>query len=87
MGVKVAEFGVKKMKTRWGTCSLQARRIWINLELAKRPMKCLEFIVVHEMVHLLERNHNKRFYTLMDKFMPDWKVWQDKLKELRIREY
>ena len=87
MGVKVAEFGVKKMKTRWGTCSLQARRIWINLELAKRPMKCLELIVVHEMVHLLERNHNKRFYALMDKFMPDWKVWQDKLKELRILEY
>jgi predicted metal-dependent hydrolase len=82
MGVKVAEFGVKKMKTRWGTCSLQARRIWINLELVKRPMKCLEFIVVHEMVHLLERNHNKRFYALMDKFMPDWKVWQNKLKEL-----
>lgn len=81
MGVKVVEFGVKKMKTRWGTCSLQARRIWINLELAKRPMKCLEFIVVHEMVHLLERNHNKRFYALMDKFMPDWKVWQNKLKE------
>ncbi|MES2961689.1 MAG: SprT family zinc-dependent metalloprotease [Pseudomonadota bacterium] len=87
MGVKVAEFGVKKMKTRWGTCSLQARRIWINLELAKRPPKCLEFIVVHEMVHLLERNHNKRFYALMDKFMPDWKIWQDKLKELGIREY
>jgi predicted metal-dependent hydrolase len=84
MGVKVAEFGVKKMKTRWGTCSLKARRIWINLELAKRPPKCLEFIVVHEMVHLLERNHNKRFYALMDKFMSDWKVWQDKLKELKI---
>ena len=81
MGVKVAEFGVKKMKTRWGTCSLKARRIWINLELVKRPIKCLEFIVVHEMVHLLERNHNKRFYALMDKFMPDWKVWQNILNK------
>lgn len=80
MGVKVAEFGVKKMKTRWGTCNPRDKRIWLTLELAKRPIKCLEMIVVHEMTHLLEKGHNKRFYSLMDKFMPDWKSYEDELK-------
>ena len=73
MNVKVAEFGVKKMKTRWGTCNPRARRIWLNLELAKKSPQYLESIIVHEMVHLLEHRHNKNFYFLMDKFMPDWK--------------
>lgn len=73
MNVSVSEFGVKKMKTRWGTCNIRDRRIWINLELAKKNPDCLEFIVVHEMVHLLERLHSKRFYRLMDQFLPDWK--------------
>lgn len=76
MLVVVKEFGVKKMKTRWGTCNPVAQRIWLNLELAKYPLKCLEYIVVHEMVHLLEANHSKRFYANMDKFMPGWKEWQ-----------
>ncbi|MCC5941242.1 MAG: M48 family metallopeptidase [Balneolaceae bacterium] len=73
MEVSVREFGVKKMKTRWGTCNIRDRRIWINLELAKKHPDCLEFIVVHEMVHLLERLHSKRFYRLMDQFLPDWR--------------
>jgi predicted metal-dependent hydrolase len=73
MNVAVNEFGVKKMKTRWGTCNIRDRRIWLNLELAKIDPACLEFIVVHEMVHLLEKHHTKRFYQLMDKFLPDWK--------------
>ena len=73
MNVVVSEFGVKKMKTRWGTCNIRDRRIWLNLELAKKDPKCLEFIVVHEMVHLLEKHHTKRFYQLMDKFLPDWR--------------
>ncbi len=81
MLVKVAEFGVKKMKTRWGTCNAKARRIWLNLELAKKPIQCLEFIIIHEMVHLLERNHSKKFYDLMDKFMCDWKIWKEKLRK------
>jgi predicted metal-dependent hydrolase len=80
MGVKVLEFGVKKMKTRWGTCNPRAQRIWLGLELAKRPMECLEYIVVHEMVHLLEIRHNKRFFAFMDEFMVDWKKWQGVLK-------
>lgn len=73
MGVQVREFGIKKMKTRWGTCNTRAGRIWLNLELAKKPPACLEYVVVHEMVHLLEQSHNARFYALMDQFMQDWK--------------
>ena len=80
MKVKVAESRIKKMKTRWGTCNPKDRRIWLSLELAKRPIGCLEFIVVHEMTHLLERKHNKRFFALMDKFLPDWRLWQNELK-------
>jgi predicted metal-dependent hydrolase len=73
VGVKVAEWGVKRMKTKWGTCNIKARRIWLNLELAKKPVQCLESIIVHEMVHLLERHHNDRFTTLMDGFIPQWR--------------
>ncbi len=73
MGVSVCEWNVKKMKTRWGTCNVQAKRIWINLELAKKNPRCLEYIVVHEMVHLLERKHNDRFKSFMDKFLPNWR--------------
>ncbi len=73
MNVSVNEFGVKKMKTRWGTCNIRDRRIWLNLELAKKDPGCLEFIVVHEMAHLLEKHHSPRFYRLMDKFLPDWR--------------
>ena len=76
MNVAVSEFGVKKMKTRWGTCNIRDRRIWLNLELAKNDPGCLEFILVHEMVHLLEKNHNQRFYWLMDTFLPDWQEWE-----------
>ena len=79
IGVSVNEWGIKLMKTRWGTCNIQAKRIWINLELAKKNPICLEYIVVHELVHLLERNHNRRFYELMDKYMPDLKAIRNNL--------
>ena len=82
MGVAVAEFRVKKMKTRWGTCNARARRIWLSLELAKKPLGFLESTVVHEMVHLLERGHNKKFYGLMNKFMPEWQIWDKKKNEV-----
>jgi hypothetical protein len=62
------------MRSRWGTCNIRARRIWLNLELAKYPPECLEYVVVHEMVHLLERSHNARFKSLMDRFLPDWRA-------------
>jgi hypothetical protein len=82
MGVAVAEFRVKKMKTRWGTCNVKARRIWLSLELAKKPLGFLESTVVHEMVHLLERGHNKKFYGLMNQFMPEWQIWDKKKIEI-----
>jgi predicted metal-dependent hydrolase len=84
MQVKVSEFGIKKMKTKWGTCSREAKRIWINLELAKKPLECLEYIVVHEMVHLFERNHNDRFIAYMNKFLPQWRHYKDELNRLPI---
>ena len=79
IGVVVAEVRIKKMKTRWGSCNTQARRIWLNLELAKKPPLCLEYILVHEMVHLIERSHNDRFRDLMDTFMPQWRLHRDAL--------
>ena len=79
MNVEVKEFGVKKMKTRWGTCNIRDQRIWLNLRLAQKNMQCIEMVVVHEMVHLIERLHNKRFYSLMDSFMPDWREADKKL--------
>lgn len=79
LGVEVAEWGIKKMKTRWGTCNVEARRVWLNLELAKKPLACLEYILVHEMVHLLERYHNERFLELMDKLLPQWRLHREEL--------
>jgi len=79
MKVSVAEFGVKKMKTKWGTCNRKARRIWLNLELAKKPKHYLEYIIAHEMTHLLERSHNDRFISYMDKFMPQWRQYKKEL--------
>ncbi len=79
IGVTVAEWSIKKMKTRWGTCNIDARRIWLNLELAKKPASCLEYILVHEMVHLLERHHNERFKQLMDRLMPLWRLHREEL--------
>ncbi len=73
LGVQVSEWRIRRMKTRWGSCNPKARRIWLNAELAKKPFECLEYVVVHEMLHLLERRHNNTFYALMDRFLPDWK--------------
>ncbi len=84
MGVHLNEFAIKKMKTKWGTCSREAGRIWLNLELAKKPFECIEYIVVHEMVHLLERNHNDRFVALMDRFLPEWKELKKDLNKLPV---
>lgn len=79
LGVHASEFGIKKMKTRWGTCNVEARRIWINLELAKKPVSCLEYIIVHELTHLLERNHNDRFTAIMDRHLPTWRMSRKEL--------
>jgi len=82
--VKVSEFGIKLMKTKWGTCNIEEKRIWLNLELAKKPLQCLEYIVVHEMVHLLERRHNDRFMSYLNKFMPQWRSHKEELNRLPI---
>ena len=81
IGVKVSAFGVKKMRTKWGSCNISAKRIWLNVELAKKPSHCLEYVVVHEMVHLLERHHNERFVALMDHFLPQWKNYRSELNK------
>jgi predicted metal-dependent hydrolase len=79
IGVQAADWGIKKMKTKWGTCTPTARRIWFNLELAKKPAMCLEYIAVHELVHLLERNHGERFVALMNRYLPRWGATQERL--------
>ncbi len=73
LGVRVAAWGIKSMKTRWGTCNPRAGRIWLNLELAKKPPECLEYLVVHELAHLLVRHHDDRFHALMDRHFPRWR--------------
>lgn len=84
MNVDLSEFRIRRMKTRWGTCNIKEKRIWLSLELAKYPDSILEYILVHEMVHLLERKHNARFYGLMDKYLPDWKKRKSLLSALQI---
>ena len=84
MNVQVKEIGIKKMKTKWGTCNIEAKRIWLNLELAKKPIHCLEYIIIHEMTHLLERNHNTRFVSLMNNLLPNWKDVKEELNELPV---
>lgn len=79
IGVKPNKSATKQMKTRWGSCNIAAKRIWISLELAKKSDHLLEYIIVHELVHLLERGHNAVFYGYMDKFLPDWR---ERRKEL-----
>lgn len=81
MGVFTTYWGVKKMKTKWGSCNTDTKRIWLNLELAKKPPECLEYILVHELVHLLERKHNERFKAYMDEFLPDWRERRDLLNK------
>ncbi len=87
IGVQPNQIRTKNMKTKWGTCNIQAKRIWINLQLAKKPINCLEYVVVHELVHLLESSHNERFRTYMDGFLPNWKQRQKELNEFIIDDY
>jgi predicted metal-dependent hydrolase len=86
MGVRVERFFVQRMKTKWGSCNHKARTIRLNTELAKKPAECLEYIVVHELVHLLEPTHNARFVALMDRFMPNWQFHRQVLNRLPVRQ-
>lgn len=83
--VSVDKFTVRKMKTKWGSCTQKSHTIRINLELAKKPPECLEYILVHELVHLLEPTHNTKFILLMDQFMPKWRFYRDELNALPVR--
>ena len=84
IGQQPADWGIKKMKTRWGSCNIAQRRIWLNLELAKKPIECLEYVLVHELVHFLERHHNDRFKAYMDKYLPQWQQCRDILKRFPL---
>lgn len=84
IGVTANSWGVRKMKTKWGSCNTEAKRIWLNLELAKKPPECLEYILVHELVHLLERRHNERFKAYMDKYLSDWRERRDLLNKMPL---
>lgn len=75
---------IKKMKTQWGSCKIEKKKIILNLKLAKKPRYCLEYIIVHELVHLLERNHNDNFRAYLNKYMPNWKSIKDELNNLPV---
>ena len=79
LGVKIAHCGIKRMKTKWGSCNAEAGRIWLNLELAKKPVQCLEYIIVHELAHLVQRRHDARFTALMDEHLPQWRMHRQEL--------
>lgn len=85
LGVKVNRFFVQRMKTKWGSCCPGSGSIRLNTDLAKKPPGCLEYIVVHEMAHLLEPTHNGRFIALMDQFMPQWRFHREELNRLPVR--
>jgi predicted metal-dependent hydrolase len=81
LGVGAVAFGIRKMKTKWGACSVDTRRIWLNLELAKNPVQRLEYLIVHELTHLIERHHDDRFVSLMDRHLPQWRHHRRALNE------
>ena len=86
VGVKTNDWGVKRMKTKWGSCNIEAKRIWLNLELGKKPVECTEYIILHELNHLLVRNHNDRFVANMDRFMPKWRTTRDLLNSMPLAD-
>ncbi|MBI3251495.1 MAG: M48 family metallopeptidase [Candidatus Andersenbacteria bacterium] len=79
IGVETSYWGIKQMKTRWGTCNHKSSRILINLELAKKPLVCVEYVVAHELLHVIEKKHNDKFVGLMTKYIPKWKSIKDEL--------
>ena len=81
LGVRSGTVAIRRMKTKWGACSIDRRRIWLNLELAKKPVQCLEYIILHELTHLIERHHDDRFVSLMHRHMPQWRLHRKTLNE------
>lgn len=83
-GLKSSEWRTKYMKTRWGTCNIVVKRIWLNVQLAQKPPVCLEYVILHELTHFIEKHHNERFYDFVAKFMPDWQAVRAQLNNLRL---
>lgn len=83
IGVQAKEWRIRIMKTRWGSCNTHKKRICLNLHLIQYPLICLEYVIVHELVHLLEASHNQRFYAWMDQFMPEWRKYKNLLKNFQ----
>lgn len=84
-GLTCAEWRLKNMKTRWGTCNTKARRIWLNVQLAKYPTRCLEYVIAHELTHLIEPSHGPAFKAKMDEFMPEWRDIRKELNSLAAK--
>lgn len=84
LDVEIGGWGIKRMKTKWGSCNPDDRRIWLNLELAKKPVHCLEYVILHELAHLKERQHNDRFVAVMDEMMPKWKMVRGELNQTTL---
>src|SRR5699024_1244959 len=84
--VEVPKWSIRRMKTKWGSCNRETRHIWFNVELAKKPIECLEYVLVHEMTHYFERHHNQRFTHLMDTHLPDWRRRRDQLNTAPLRD-
>ena len=87
IGVHANEVKIKDMLTKWGTCNVTDKRIWINLQLAKKPLPCLEYVVVHELVHFKENTHNQYFVLLMDEYLPDWRARKETLNSFVMQNY
>ena len=81
IGVEVKRWGIKRMKTRWGTCNHKAGRILLNLELAKKPLSCLEYVIVHELLHMIEKKHNENFVNMLAKYIPKWRSIKEELNQ------
>lgn len=82
--VQISDWGIKRMKTIWGSCNPEDRRIWINLELAKKPIRCIEYVILHELLHLKERHHGEKFVKLMNSMMPKWQAIRDELNQTTV---
>jgi hypothetical protein len=86
VGVEVADWRIKRMKTKWGSCNARDHRVWLNLDLVKKPSPCVEYIVVHELAHLVERGHNRRFQSLLDEHLPRWRFLRAELGVLPLAD-
>jgi predicted metal-dependent hydrolase len=79
IGVSASHYGIKRMRTKWGSCNSEQKRIWLNLELAKKSPQCLEYVLVHEIIHILEPKHSDRFFSLLDEYMSTWRIHKETL--------